>query len=173
MKTLIKLVFVLAIAAFCNNISAQSQKPVKLAHIDMAELIGSMPERDSAMANLQKLQKELETELESLHVERNRKYEEYTKNNATWTALVKQSREEEIRTIEQKISEFQQSAYETLQQEQEKLLQPVIEKANKAIDVVSRENNITYVFNSQALVFKAVDSQDILELVQKQLGVKK
>ncbi len=171
MKTLLKFVFVIALIVCCNNIFAQ--KPLKLAYVDMQALVASMPAYDSAMVKMQKVQKELQDEMELLNVERNKKYEDYTTNSKNWTDLVRQSREQEIMTMNQKIQTFQESAMESLQQEEAKLMQPLLDRANKAIDAVAKANDITYVLNSQAILAKSMDSLDLLPLVQQHMGIKK
>lgn len=173
MKTLLKFVFVLAIVTLCGNVSAQ--KPLKLAHLNVDELVQSMPDYDTAMRKMQKLSKDLQTEMESMQVEYNKKFEDYNTNAKNLTDLVRQSREQELVAMQQKMQVFRESAQEQMDQEQAKLLQPIIEKINKAVEVVAKEQGITYVLsaNQQILLYKSLDSQDIMPLVQQQLGVKK
>ncbi|MDR1115446.1 MAG: OmpH family outer membrane protein [Tannerella sp.] len=170
MKTTLKFVLVIAIVAFCSNVSAQA---LKLAHINMQELIVSMSEYDTAMVKMQKVTRGLESELETLNVERNKKIEEYTTNSKNWTDLVRQSKEQELQSINQRIQLFQEQAQESLQQENDKLMQPVLEKANKAIETVAKEQGITYVLSSQAVLYKAIDSVDLLPAVKQHMGIKK
>jgi outer membrane protein len=119
------------------------------------------------------MEKELTTELELIQVEFNRKLEEFQKNGPNLTELVKQSREQELVTMNQKLQTFRESAMESLQQENAKLMQPISEKANKAIENVAKEQGITYVLDAQAVHFKSVDSIDLLPQVQLHLGIKK
>jgi outer membrane protein len=172
MKTTLKSVLVIAAIALCSNISAQT---LKLAHINMEELIVSMPEYDSAMVKLQKLEKELTQALEDMNVDRNRKLDDFTKNSSNWSELVRGSKEQEIISMNQRIQAFQEQAQETMQQDYQKLMQPVQEKANKAIESVAKEQGITYVIsaNTQILIFKAVGTVDLLPAVKQHLGIKK
>jgi len=172
MKITVKLVFAIVAVALCSNISAQTQK---LAHINMEELIVSMPEYDSAMVHLQKFVQDLEEHLDLMNVERNKKFEEYTKSQATWTDLVRTSKEQEIQSLNQRIQMYQEQAQEEMQQEQGKVMQPIWEKANKAVENVAKEQSITYVIsaNSQILVYKAVGTLDLLPAVKQHLGIKK
>ena len=171
MKNIVKLVVAIALVALCSNISAQT---LKLAHINKQELVMSMPEYDSASVKLQKFAQDLESAIEEMNVELNRKTDDWTKNQANWTDLVKQSKLDEIQSIQTRISTFQQQAQESFGQEQQKLMQPVIEKADKAIDAVAKEQGVTYVINgdSQILVFKAVGTLDLLPAVKQHLGIK-
>jgi len=172
MKITLKLVLAITALALCSNISAQT---LKLAHIDMQELIEAMPEYDSAMVKMQRFVQVLEEELDLITTERNKKLEEYTKNQANWTDLVRQSRGDEITGMNQRIQVFQEQAQESIQVEQNKLMQPVIEKANKALDKVAMEQGVTYVIssNTQILLFKAPGTLDLLPAVKKQLGITK
>ena len=170
MKTTLKFVLVIAVVAMCSNISAQT---LKLAHINMQELVMSMPEHDSAMVKMQKMQKEVEAEMESQQVEYNKKLEEYSNNEKNWTDLVRQSKAQDLQSLGQRMQIFRESAQQRFEEENNNLLQPIIDKANKAIEAVSKEQGITYVLNSQTLVYKSIDSKDIMQLVKNQLGIKK
>ena len=172
MKITLKLVLAIAAVALCSNISAQN---LKLAHINMEELIVSMPEYDSAMVKMQKIQKDYEDELDYLQVEYRRKLDEYQKTEATLTEMVKQSRIADIQNQSQRIQVFSESAQQNLGEEYQKLMQPVQEKANKALDIVAKEHGVTYVIsaNTQILLFKAPGTLDLLPAVKKQLGITK
>jgi len=169
MKTTIKIVVVIVLFALCSNVSAQN---LKLAHIDMQALIFSMPEYDSAQVKMQKFVQELQSELELMNVERNRKVEEFTKNQ-TWTDLVRQSKEQEILFMNQNIERFQQQAQESYQQKENELMLPIYEKANKAIETVAKEQGFTAVLSAQALLFKGAGTVDLLPAVKKHLGINK
>ena len=172
MKTTLKLVLAIALFALCSNVSAQT---LKLAHINMEELIVSMPEYDSATVKLQKVAKGIDEELESMRVELNRKYEDYLKKRDDLTELVRSSKEQDIQALNQRIQVYQEQAQESYQQEQAKLMQPVLEKANKAIETVAKEQGVTYVIsaNNQILLFKAVGTLDLLPAAKQHLGIKK
>ena len=171
MKTTLKLVLVGILIAFCSSVSAQN---IKLAHINMQELIFTMPEYEAATAELQKFGQVLQDELESLQVEYNRKAHDYFNNSTNLTEIVRRSREEELQMMQQRIGMFQQQAQESYEIEQQKLFQPVIEKANKAVEAVAMAQGVTYVFTGdpQVLIFKAVGTLDLLPAVKQHLGIK-
>jgi len=170
MKTTLKLVLAITVFALCSNVSAQN---LKVAHINMQELVFSMPDYDSAMVKLQKFTQDLEQVLEEMQVELNKKQDDFQKNQANWSDLVKQSKNEDLVTLYQRIQTFQQQAQESYQQENDKLLQPVLEKANKAISAVANEQGITHVFSEQSLLFTATGTINLLSAVQKHLGITK
>jgi len=170
MKNIVKLVIAIAVVALCSNVSAQN---LKLAHINKNELVSSMPEYETAIAQFQKIQEEFGKELEELQVELRRKYDEFTKVQESLTDLVKQSKIDDIQSLQRRVETYQEQAQESLQQEYNKLLQPVIEKADKAIEAVAKEQGVTYVINGdpQILIFKAVGTLDLLPAVKKHLGI--
>ena len=170
MKTTLKLVVVISMAVLCSNVSAQN---IKLAHISMQELIYSMPEYAAAMESLQSFFQDLEKQLEEMRVELNRKIDEFQRLQESWSDLVRQTRIEEIQTMQQRIELFQQNAEESVQVEQNKLMQPILEKANKAIEDVAKAQGVTYVISAdpQVLLFKAVGTLDLLPAVKQHLGI--
>jgi outer membrane protein len=88
------------------------------------------------------------------------------------TDAIKQDKIKEITNLEERISEFQQSAQKDLQSQEEKLLRPIIDKAKKAIEDVAKENNFTYIFDSGVgVLLYQNDSDDIMPMVKKKLGL--
>jgi len=170
MKTTSKLVLAIAFIALCSNVSAQT---LKFAHINLSDLIVTMPEYDTAQVKLQKVAQELDQVMEEMRVEMNRKWDDYQKNQANWSDLVKQSKMDDLNSIQQRIQAFQEQAQETYQQENDKLLQPVVEKANKAIDTVAKEQGVNVVLNAQVLHYKDASMLDLLPAVKKHLGITK
>ena len=79
--------------------------------------------------------------------------------------------------LQSSIEEFQKNAEVSLQKKQQALLEPAYKKMQKAIDDVAKENNITYVFNSDAgygtnaILLHAPESDNISDLVLKKMGV--
>ena len=61
----------------------------------------------------------------------------------------------------------------SLQEKEKELLQPIIDRAKQAIAEVAKENGYTYIFDTSAgtLLYQQ-DSDDILALVKKKLGLK-
>ena len=88
------------------------------------------------------------------------------------TDIIRDNKIKEITDLEKRITEFQKTAQADLQKKEEKLLQPIIDKAKQAIDDVAKENNYTYVLDSSmGVVLYSIESDDILPLVKKKLGI--
>jgi len=145
----------------------------KFGHIDSQELISSMPATDSAQAKLRKLTQDLEEQLELMNVELNNKYENYLSKRDSYSELIRQTKEAEIQEMQQRIQKFQMEADNDLQTQRTKLLQPIQEKALKAVQDVAREQKFTYIFDigTGAIPYYSDQSIDIMPMVKKKLGI--
>jgi len=144
----------------------------KLGHINSNELLLAMPERTAVEGNIKKYAQELESQLGTMSKEYQAKVQEYQAKEATMTDAIKQDKIQEITNLEERIAKFQQTAQQDLQQKEETLLKPIIDKARKAIEDVAKEGNYSYIFDSGVgvLLFQK-DSDDIMPMVKKKLGL--
>lgn len=165
-------VFTLLALLACG--STYGQKSYKFAHIESQKLIESMPERDSALVKLKAYEKEIMDQMDQLQVEANKKYQEYMQKRDTYTPALREVKEREIAELQQRVQEYQMAAQKDFQEMQAKLMQPIIEKANAAIEKVAKEQGFIYVFDRSmgAILYASSDSVNILELVQKELSIK-
>ena len=157
----------------CLSLFAFSQSiTLKLGHINSQELISLLPETKQADIDLQDYAKSLETQISSMEEEYKRSIEEYQNNESSYDEITKQDKIAAIQAIEQRITNFQQNAQISLQQKQQELLDPIIEKVRQAIDQVAIDGNYTYILDTSAgslLYYK--ESEDILSKVKKELGI--
>lgn len=165
-----KIVLVTALLLSGANVFAQNYK---FGHINSNELFTLMPERDSAQQILQNFAKELESQLETMRVELNNKYNDYVNEQENLTELIKQTKEQEINDLDQRIRGFETTAQQELSRKETELFQPIYEIANNAIQEVAKENGFIYVFDlaSRSVIYFSEDSENILPLVKKKLGI--
>lgn len=144
----------------------------KLGHINSNDLLESMPERAAAQTQLESYAKDLENQLEAMQNEYKAKIDTYRAQEATMSGLVKESKAQEIRDLESRISGFTQSAQKDIANQETTLIQPIIDKAKTAIEEVAKENNYTYIFDAGVgVLLYSKDSDDIMPLVKKKLGL--
>lgn len=165
-----KTLIAIAICLFAFGGNAMAQKNLKLGHINSQELMQIMPGRDSVQTVLQGEVTELETTLKQMQAEAEKRYNDYVANQAGWTDLIRQTKQREIQDMSARIQEFQENAQKQLQEREAELTKPIIDRAKKAIEDVAREGNYTYIFDGAALLYSQ-DSEDIMPLVKKKLGV--
>lgn len=171
MKFMMKLSLGL-VALFCATTVAQAQP--KFGYVNSQEIIFSMPELNDVQASLEKLQKDLEEQLEIIQVEYNNRLVEYQKNAANYSDAIRQSKEQELMSLQQRYEELGKAGSQDMQNQQTKLMQPVIEKARAAIDKVSAEGGYIAVFDMAAgslAYFDKAQMTDIAPMVKKELGI--
>ena len=160
----------LAMGILCMALAVNAQK---FGHITAELLLQEMPEYDSAQVKLQELNQSYELEIERIQVEINKKIEEFQQSEATMSQLIKEAKASEIQEMQQRLQNFAQTAQQDLQQQQMAFLQPVMDKARKAIEEVAKEHGLLYVFDmSQGNpVYASEESMDMLPLVKTKLGL--
>ncbi|MFV0506037.1 MAG: OmpH family outer membrane protein [Bacteroidales bacterium] len=168
-KKITKALCVLLLLLCSTNTFAQG----KFGHIDISALVEVMPERVEAQKSMQKLSAELEQEMKNLQTEYQTKLSEYEKNAGTWSDPIKSTKEDDLQAKMQQIQTFSQNAQRSLQQEQVKLLDPIIKKAQNAVDEVAKELNMDLVFDTsnQVLMYHSSESLDLLPKVKDKLGL--
>ena len=165
---------VILLSFFVTGINVKAQ--IKIGHIDSQELLAAMPESDSASKKLQRIAKSHELALEEMQVEFNKKYQElleYMKDEENASELVQAAKEEDLEALQKRILAFQQTAQQDLEQKRMELFQPIQEKALNAVNEVAEENGFTYILDSGigVIVYSSDDSEDILPLVKKKMGL--
>ncbi len=149
-----------------------SSSAQKFGHINYQELISLMPERVSMQTTLQEEISSLESHLMSMQTEYQSMVENYQNNEGSYDDLTKQDKIAEIQGLEQRLTTFQQSAQSSLQEKEQELLRPILEKAQNAIDEVAEEGKYTYILDSSSgLILYSKDSENILDKVKKELGI--
>lgn len=163
MKIAVLLLFLVAVTA-----SAQAQK---FGHIDMQGLIQVMPERVTAEADFNDVQKDMEDILSEMQEDYQAKLKGFETLGEDVSEIKRNAKIGELQDIQQRIQNYTQAAQGQLQQKQAELLKPVYDKAREAIEEVAKEKGLIYVFEANSLLFKSNESIDILPLVKTKLGI--
>ena len=77
-----------------------------------------------------------------------------------------------LKEEEATIAKYEQEVYEKLGQKREELFKPILDRVNKAMEDVAKENQFAFVFdqNTQVLLY-ADESLDVTKLVKAKLGI--
>jgi len=165
-KTLIKKAALLLFAAGTFSF-ANAQK---MAHIELDSLVSMMPETKTAKDVAQAYWKDLEKTVISMDNEFQTKYNDYLTNQATMSELVRKTKEDELQSLQRRIEDFKQQAQMDYQKKSAELTQPIMDKAKKGIEAVSKEGGYKYVLDtSTGNVLYADPADDILLAVKKKL----
>ena len=165
------IVVLIALLAFGG--SAMAQKNIKLGHINSNDLMQIMPGRDTAMALLQKEVEDLQAEMEAMKKEYETRVNDYLAKKDQLSELIRKTKESDIQAMGARIEEFQANAQKLLEERQEALLKPIVDRAKAAIEEVGKETGYTYIFDAGVgAVLYSQDSDDVMPLVKKKLGLK-
>ena len=159
-------------------LSSSAQTHVKIGYTDPSYIMGLMPESKQVETELQSYEKQLQSQLQNKYTEYQQKLETYQRGQATMPDIVKQDKEKELMGMQQSIKEFEEKAQGDMQKKQVSLLEPVLDKIQKAIDAVAEENGFTYIFSthtdygsSAVILYAKNKNENISDLVLKKLGI--
>jgi len=169
MKKIIFAFTLLAVTA-----AASSAQNFKFGHLNLQEVIYLTADMDSAIAFMERYQKDLQETMESMQQEYYTKVNNYQQMSANWTAAVLQAKQQEIGELEQRIQTFQQNAQQEMQAKQQELLRPIYEKANNAVATIGKNGGYTYIFDTSSSsipYINAAQSVNVTDEVKKALNV--
>lgn len=144
----------------------------KFGHINSAELLKSMPDVAKAETQIQAYAKQFQDQLQAMGKEYEKKVQEYQAGEKTMTEAMKEVKVKEIKDLEARIEGLNQSAQEKVDKKRQELLQPIIDKADKAIKAVATEKKYDYIFDTSTGALLHVNpTDDIMALVKAKLGI--
>jgi len=165
---------------FAGNFFASAQSNLKLGYTNLDYILGLLPEAKKIESELKDYEKQLQAQLQSKYSEYEKKLQDYQKGVQAnlFTDLIKEDKEKELMNMQNSIKQFEENAQASLQKKQVSLLEPVLEKIQKAIDQVAEENNYSYIFSTHAdyggsaiILYAKSKDDNISDLVLKKLGV--
>lgn len=163
----VKTTFLIAIIALGFTQFAQAQK---IAHINLDEVVASMPEAKTMQADMEKLGKTYESEIKSASTALKAKYDKYTAEEKSKTPEENQQRAMEVQQEQAKIGQLQQAAQQELQNKQNEMLEPIVNKAQDAIKAYAKEKGIQYILDARTLIY--AEGEDISGAIKTRLGIK-
>lgn len=164
-----KIVFLITCGLLVSNlVIAQT----KFGWIDSRELLKAMPEVAKSESDMQTYAKQFQDQLQSMQQEYEKKVKEFQAGEKTMTDAVKEVKVKEIQDLEGRIQSTNQSAQEKVEKKRQEMLQPILDKADKAIKDIAKEKGYDYIFDaSTGTLLHAKDTENILPLVKAKLGL--
>lgn len=166
-KQMKKLIVAAVMALGIFNASAQN----KIGYISTDELIGIMPEAEKADAELKDYQASLAQNGQDLMKELGIKDSLFVKDSAKLSASMKEIKRKELIELYQKVRNWENQAQEMYNQEAQKKILPIKNKAMEAIKAVAKENGYSYVLDVNSVIV-APPGDDLIKLVMKKLNIK-
>lgn len=162
-----------AATATASADSVKSKTAQKFGYINSAELLKVMPEAKKAEANLNAYVRNLEKQFGSLQTDYQKRIIEFQSQENTMADAVKQSRIKAITDLEQRMQQSQVAGQQQIAAKREALFKPILDRAEKAIKEVGKENHYDYIFDTSTGSFIYSDeSHNVMPLVKAKLGIK-
>ena len=165
----------LSILLFILFIGQLSFSQTQYGHLNYGTLLSVMPETQKADITLETYQNQLQDDLQAKIDQYKARYLEINELLQNGTASPKQIAlfEDELKKAESqlKFSEIQIS--EKVKTKRQELLQPIILRAQDAIQQVAKERGISMVFDTSIFnaILAATDESDLMPYVLAKLGI--
>lgn len=168
MRKFIKISFLLAMFAFVA-FNAQAQK---FGFVDSDAILAEMPKVKQARANLEVLQKQLQTKGQNMVTDFQSKYTALQDKQAKGV-ITQKDLEAEAKKLEAKqaeIQKYEQEMYKQLADKEQKELKPILDEVNDAIQAVAKENGYQFIFEKKTLLYFD-NAMDVGSLVRAKLNM--
>lgn len=167
-----KLFFLLFI--FLIFFSGNSYSQLKIGYIDSDAIMDNLPDAQDARQKLDALIQEWQNELNQLENEWKTRYDDYEKRKLIMSDQTRAEIEAELISLEKEIADYREKKFGTngeLFQNQEELMKPIQNRVFNAIEEVSKEENLDFVFDRSGdiMILYAKEEYDITSLVLEKL----
>ena len=166
-----KKLIVAAIVAFTSIFSyAQT---LKIGTVNLDEVMQAMPETSVLEKELSTRTTNFQTQAKSMQDEFQSKYQTYVEQHDSLDELTRGVREDELRSLQQRAEQYQQSAYQQINQYREQQLSMIQEKLFKAVKSVGdREKYLAIFPTNDATYFSPTQTTDVTAAIKTELGIK-
>jgi outer membrane protein len=148
--------------------SAMAQ--VKMAHVNSQKLLDTLPSRKEAMKKLQEFEAAGVKELQEMEADFNKALADYEKKRPDLSPMLIKIEEEKLMKKQQNIQDRQESLNQEMQIYSQELNKPILERVQKAVEIVSDRRKLNYVIDeSVTLYFKGgtdVTAEVVVELLR-------
>jgi len=140
----------------------------KVAHVDVSEIMSKMPAMLDAQNQLQKLSGTYDAEYKKMVEEYQTKIKKYETESTTATEAVNTERAKEVQDMQKRIVDYRDNAQKELQQKDNDIMKPIMEKVKASIQKVGKAKGFQYVLDGSTLIL--ADGPNITADVKKDLG---
>ena len=169
-----KRIILFAIIVFSTAIFAQTQTTtpaattvLKLGYVDSEVILAQYPEAIKAKSDLDGLVAKWRKDVDSMTQDLQKAYADFQKQSSTMKQDQQQTVQKSLVEKDQKIQQYKDQKFSQPNgeyfQKQDQVMKPVKEKIFKAIDEVSKEENMQFVFDKagDVILLKADPQYDI------------
>lgn len=172
MKRFIYGSIIVAIVVLVSNLSTFAQ--LKLAYVNSGKVMSEYKEFQAITKQMQELSDKYEKELQRMQQELETGSKEFENQQLLLSEERKTEKQRELQEKYQKLLQFREEKFgnqgEILQKRQE-LSAPIIDKVQKIIDRIGKEENYDFIFDTMNgnIIFAKEDKYDLTDRVLKEL----
>lgn len=141
----------------------------KIGHVDSQKLLDTLPSRKEAIKKLDSMKTSGMQELQLMDADFQKAYQDYTVNQASKSPAERQIIEGRLMQKQQMLEATQASLEEGLQIMSEELNKPILDRVQKAIDIVAERKKLNYVLDVSATMYSKggidITSEVVVELL--------
>ena len=161
-----KLLLALAVMFSMGTVMAQS----KVAHVNSQKLLDTLQSRKDAMNQLKEFEASGVKELQEMEADFNAALAQYEKNRPNMSPTLIKFEEEKLMKKQTGIQDRETSLNQEMQIYSQELNKPILERVQKAVEIVSDRKKLNYVIDeSVTLYFKGgtdITAEVIVELLR-------
>ena len=154
-------------------LGAQAQK---FGYVNTNEIFNVMPDKVTAENTLKQVSDKYEAEFKNLQDAFQKKMTEYeaADQDPSTPQAIKDRHNQELQDDYMKIQNFQQTAAQDMQKQQDMLIAPITQKLQNAIQAVGAEGGYTFIFDQAAgaILYTGTNAEDVSAKVKTKLGIK-
>ncbi len=169
-----KKVAIIAALVLVASFSAFQVNAQKIGYVNMQEIIVNMPEYAKADTTLANYRQDLFKEIQSMQKELQDNINTFIQDSTSMSDAVKEVKRDELQDQQSRLVRFQQTSQQKVGQKQQELLQPIIDKAQKAVNAVAGTKGYTWVFNDTgdgSILLVKPSGDDLTAAVKAKLGI--
>lgn len=149
----------------------------KIGHVDSQKLLDTLPSRDIAIKKLDSMKTAGMQELQLMDADFQKAYQDYINTQAGKSPAERQIIEGRLMQKQQMLEATQASLEEGLQIMSEELNKPILDRVEKAIEIVADRKKLNYVIDVSATLYSKggidITNEVIVELLLLDAAAKK
>jgi outer membrane protein len=143
----------------------------KVAHVDSQKLLDTMPSRKATMAQLEEIQKSGFAELEEMQKSFESAYKIFIEKDKAgeMPPMIKENEQNKLMRMQQNLETRQTELEQELKSYSEQLNQPILDRVQKAIELVAERKKLSYVLDQSSMTMYYKGGMDITNEVITEL----
>ncbi|MDR2065304.1 MAG: OmpH family outer membrane protein [Prevotellaceae bacterium] len=148
-----------------------TQSQIKIAYVNRTNIIQTMPEYKEAIKSLEQYSSHLQDELEKISNNFDSKLTAYQNSENSMSDYIKEQKQKEIQELSIYHQEQKEQAQLKLQQKQNNLFEPIMEKLNNIIQNIADENGFAAVLDDNGILIYKKGLIDATQFVKRKIGL--